>query len=162
MQERELSLIREHEVKLMARDEENSTEELIQITGISNSLAHLSHLLRQVFRAQNGENTESPSNETSDEEKEFEALETTGASDHALERDIELSRLEKENEELHRLIGLLPPQRRSDGESDFRPIFERPHPIRLPSMQRQGSVVNLGKSGPKYEIFLITSVQILN
>lgn len=144
VQERELSLIRDYEAKLMARDEENSTKELIQIAGISNSLAHLSHLLRQVLRAQNGENTVSPTNEMKDEE-EFEAS-TLGASDHALERDIELCRLEKENEELRRLIGLLPPQRRSDSSSDFRPIIDRPLPIRLPSMQRQGSSVNLGKT----------------
>jgi len=33
----------------------------------------------------------------------------TGA-DHALEREIELARLEKENEELRRMLGIAPPQ----------------------------------------------------
>ncbi|KAF8158307.1 hypothetical protein B0H34DRAFT_708248 [Crassisporium funariophilum] len=136
VQERELSLIREYEAKLLAREEENAKKDLDKSTAISNSLVRLSHLLRQVLRSQNGEDTESPVTRTDDEE-DREPWTAAAASDHALERDIELARLEKENDELRRLMGLLPPHPRQDnGSTEFRPIFEAPHPMRLPSMQK--------------------------
>ncbi|CAA7261380.1 unnamed protein product [Cyclocybe aegerita] len=138
VQERELSLIREYEAKLLAREEENANKDLCATTAISNSLVRLSHLLRQVLRSQNGEDAESHTAEGDDEE-DREPWTAAAASDHALERDIELARLEKENEELRRLMGLLPPQTRRDSGSDFRPLFEAPHPMRLPSMQKVGS-----------------------
>ena len=140
MQERELSLIREYEAKILARDEENAAMDLDASTAVSNSLVRLSHLLRQVLRSQNGEDTESPVTRT-DNEEDREPWASVAASDYALERDIELARLEKENEELRRLMGLLPPQPRKDSGSDFRPIFEPPHPVRLPSMQKVPSTV---------------------
>jgi len=148
VQERELSLIREYEAKLLAREEENAEKELDASTAMSNSLVRLSHLLRQVLRVQNGEETES-SPTRSENEEEREPWAATVASDYALERDIELARLEKENEELRRLVGLLPPQPRKDSGSDFRPIFEAPHPMRLPSMQKVGQ----STSGKPNQIF---------
>jgi hypothetical protein len=122
----------------VAREEENTTKELVQISTVSSSLARLSSLLRQVLLLQNGEGAEVCAGDGRDE---F-GWDTSAATEYALERDIELSRLEKENEELRRLIGVLPPQPRKDS-SDFRPIFELPHPARLPGMQRGSSV---GKS----------------
>ncbi|KAF8908949.1 hypothetical protein CPB84DRAFT_1864427 [Gymnopilus junonius] len=148
VQERELSLIRDYEAKLLAREEENAQKELDASTAISNSLVRLSHLLRHVLRTQNGEASEaSPTQSESEEEREPWA--TVAAPDHALERDIELARLEKENEELRRLVGLLPPQQRKDSGSDFRPIFEPPHPMRLPSMQKVGQSTS-GKPNQMY------------
>jgi len=132
-------LIREHEAKVLAQDEENAAMDLDASTAVSNSLVRLSYLLRQVLRSHNGEDAESPVTRTDNEEDEPWAA--GAASDYALERDIELARLEKENEELRRLMGLLPPQPRKDSGSDFRPIFEPPHPVRLPSMQKVPSTV---------------------
>lgn len=140
MQERELSLIREYEAKLLAREEENAAKDLDASTAVSNSLVRLSYFLRQVLRSQNGEDTELPMTRTDDEE-DREPWTAAAASDYALDRDIELARLEKENEELRRLMGFLPPQPRKDSGSDFRPIFEPPHAVRLPSMQKVPSAV---------------------
>jgi hypothetical protein len=134
VQKRELSLIRYHEARLLAQEEENATKELVQMSTVSSSLARLSSLLRQVIVLQHGEDPEAFVGEG--REKEDWAI--SGATEHSLERDIELARLEKENEELRRLIGALPPQPRKDNNSDFRPMFEVPHPARLPGMQRGG------------------------
>jgi len=133
-----LSLIREYEAKLLAREEENSKKELDTSTAISNSLVRISHLLRQVLRSQNGEDAEPPITRTDDEENR-EPWIAAADSDYSLERDIELARLERENEELRRLAGLLPQQTKKETASDFRPIFEPPHPMRLPSMRQGGS-----------------------
>jgi hypothetical protein len=134
-----LSLIRDYEAKLQAREEENATKELVQISTVSSSLARVSSLLRQVLLLQNGEDVEAHAGDGEDKE----GWATSTVTEHALERDIELARLEKENEELRRLIGVLPPQLRKDNSPDFRSIFEVPHPARLQGMQR-ASVV--GKS----------------
>ena len=151
VQERELSLIREYEAKLLAREEENSKRDLDTTTAISHSLARLSYLLRQVLRSQNGEDTESPETSTDDDENR-EPWIVSAVSDYALERDIELARLEKENEDLRRLVGLLPLQRRKDDGSEYGTSFEAPPPMRLPSMQRLGSSGG-GKSTQQYEPF---------
>ncbi|KAF9046425.1 hypothetical protein BJ165DRAFT_1527521 [Panaeolus papilionaceus] len=151
VQERELSLIREYEAKLLAREEENANKDLYASMAISNSLVRLSHLLRQVLRSQNGEEIESPTDVEEEHDTRVPRI-TAASADQALERDIELARLEKENEELRRLLGLLPPYPKKDSGSDFRPIFEAPHPLRLPSMQKVPSTGN-GKVTQLYETY---------
>lgn len=151
VQEKELSLIREYEAKLLAREEDNSKRDLDTSTAVSHSLARLSYLLRQVLRSQNGEDTESPVSRTDDDENR-EPWTVSAPSDHALERDIELARLEKENEELRRLMDLLPLQRRKNSGSEYGPAFEAPPPMRLPSMQKI-SPTGGGKSTQRYETF---------
>lgn len=98
MQERELSLIREYETKLLALEDENAGEELKQSTETSESLRRIAHLLRQLLRTQCGEEV------VDIDEEEW----GRGTGDYAMEREIELARLEKENEELKRMMGLLP------------------------------------------------------
>jgi len=153
VQERELSLIREYEAKLLAREEENSKKDLDTSTVISHSLVRLSYLLRQVLRSQNGEDTESPVARM-DEDENREPWIDSAASDHALERDIELARLEKENEELRRLMGLLPFQRtsRKDSGSEYGAVSEVP-PMRLPSMQKIHSVGGGKSTQQQYDTF---------
>jgi len=151
VQERELSLIREYEAKLLAREEENSKKDLDTSAAISHSLVRLSYLLRQVLRTQNGEDTEPPVARMDDDENR-EPWTESAASDHALERDIELARLEKENEELRRLMGLLPLQRRKDSGSEYGAASEAPPPMRLPSMQKTNSAGG-GKSTQQYDTF---------
>ncbi|KAF7365335.1 hypothetical protein MVEN_00405500 [Mycena venus] len=129
VQERELALSREYESQLLARQEECDSQDLGSSTMVYESLGRISHVLRQLLRAQGGELPEpSPSSPIAEvepsaplhvEEREpwttlaarepWTAPAVTGA-DHALEREIELARLEKENEELRRMLGIAPPQ----------------------------------------------------
>jgi len=163
VQERELSLIREYESKLLALEEENAYQELANSTALSESLARLSCVLRHVLRIHGGEEPESDTNECADssdspppvtptnfDENCEPGASATGAG-YALEREIELARLEKENEELRRMLGLVPsyPSRRSlhqqnsgsDGSVSSRmPPFEPvSRPMRIPSQPTTGS-----------------------
>jgi hypothetical protein len=160
VQDRELSIVREYESKLLALEEDNARQELAQDTGISESVSRLSYLLRQYMRLQNGEEpldipmhpfpctlpAESSSEKTpSSPRLEAREVEDHPGEDHALEREIELSRLENENEELKRMLGLLPPKMRghrsgSGSAYDMFPPYGRPA-----SQQRMG-----GQSPPRY------------
>ncbi|KAK1230704.1 hypothetical protein PQX77_006201 [Marasmius sp. AFHP31] len=120
VQEHELSLVREYETKLLALEETNATQELQGSTAISDSLARISRLLRQCLRVQGGEHVleEHSSREKGSVEEELEQVTQSlyerepwlsrdaTQAEWALEREIELARLEKENEELRRMIGL--------------------------------------------------------
>jgi len=135
VQERELSLVKEYETKLLEMEEENAKRELAASTAISESLSKMSHLLRQCLRGQGGEELREFNGGRRKKRKvegsaeqgeaegildELEELEefvherepwtTSDATqtEWALEREIELARLEKENEELRRMLGLLP------------------------------------------------------
>ncbi|THV05213.1 hypothetical protein K435DRAFT_713147 [Dendrothele bispora CBS 962.96] len=112
VQERELSLVREYETKLLEMEEENATRDLAASTAISESLSKMSHLLRQCLRAQGGEEPKDfdARRKKSKFVHEREPWTTSDATqaEWALEREIELARLEKENEELRRMLGLLP------------------------------------------------------
>lgn len=102
------------------------TQELSRTTAVSTSLARISHLLRQFLRSQGGENADSSATRIDDDE-DREPWTSTSDADHALEREIELARLEKENEELKRmkeLIDLVPLPRK--GNMDSRSTFEPP------------------------------------
>lgn len=150
MQERELSLIREYETKLLAREEENATQELSTSTALSESFARLSHLLRLILRSQAGEDVEPPTEPRNldDDEEDREPWATIDPSDYSMEREIELARLEKENEELRRMIGLLPPhQRREMHHSEQRHAFEPPRPQVQRTMSGQGRLGGGGVAG---------------
>jgi hypothetical protein len=103
VQERELSLIREYESKLLAREEENTTHDLSTSSALSASLARLSHVLRQFLRSLGGEGQEQE--RSSDEDRE--QWRDTVEAQHALERECELARLEKENEELRLMLDMI-------------------------------------------------------
>ncbi|KAJ7459736.1 hypothetical protein FB451DRAFT_1141531 [Mycena latifolia] len=125
VQERELALAREYESQLLARQEECDSHDLGSSTTVYESLSRISHVLRQLLRAQGGEPPEPEVDPTAApppkplpvEDREpwtslaarepWTAPTVTGA-DHALEREIELARLEKENEELRRMLGVAP------------------------------------------------------
>ncbi|PFH53922.1 hypothetical protein AMATHDRAFT_136603 [Amanita thiersii Skay4041] len=98
VQERELSLIREYETKLLALEDQNSGDELRLSTASSSSITRIAHLLRQLLRAQGGEEVKSV--------EELEGRGWVGWTDYGLEREIELGRLERENELLRSLMGL--------------------------------------------------------
>ena len=112
IQERELSLIRDFEMRLLAREEENANAELQTNIIVSDAVSRISNLLRQLLRAQGGE--EADSQVPADEAEEREPWTLGQAAEQALEREIELARLEKENEELRRMLGMIPSQPRPD------------------------------------------------
>ena len=116
MQERELSLIREYETKLLGLEDGNSGQELRQHTETSESLRRMAHLLRQLLRTQGGEEGMGEVEDSEEEEWGGWKAVGQGSADYGLEREIELARLEKENEELKRMMGLLPAQLRLESQ----------------------------------------------
>ncbi|KAF8630847.1 hypothetical protein AX17_005206 [Amanita inopinata Kibby_2008] len=112
VQESELSLIRDYETKLLGLEDENSSEDLRISTATVESLTRIARLLRQLLRIQGGENVSEMGDgeEEGEEEEEWEPWKSVGQAyaDDALEREIELARLEKENEELRRMLGVIP------------------------------------------------------
>jgi hypothetical protein len=127
VQEHELSLIREYETKLLARQEEDAGHDLASSTAVSESLGRMSNLLRKFLRTLGGEDPDAlkVDDDGDDDVGESRNYESGSTAEHALEREIELSRLEKENEELRRMIGLVPAHTRRINHEP-RPTFEPP------------------------------------
>ncbi|KAI0263928.1 hypothetical protein BC834DRAFT_884599 [Gloeopeniophorella convolvens] len=85
VQSQELARIREYESRLLERETEVHAASLSSETALLNTYARLSTLLRRALRALGGEAPD-------------------GDADWALERECELSRLERENALLHALL----------------------------------------------------------
>lgn len=110
VQEHELALIREYEARLLAKESENLLHILSSATAESISLGRISAALRSLLRVLNGEDAPSPAspspppgtNNSAPGDFEFGRRED---KDWALERECELSRLERENAVLRRLLG---------------------------------------------------------
>ena len=101
MQEHELSLVRDYEKRLLEREEQAATQDLITSTAVSHSLARLSNSLRQFTRSLNGED------QGSEPTASGEGGERDGAgADWAMSREIALARLENENGILRRMLGV--------------------------------------------------------
>jgi len=99
IQEQELELIRKYEAALLAKEAEQLTEDLDTNMTLSSSISTLGKNLRKALRALDGEDTL----ESGDERDDMAAL---AGSEWALDRECELARLEKENAELRRMLGL--------------------------------------------------------
>lgn len=125
-QQHELTLTRHYEGLLLARESQMSSNDLALSINTHQSLHRLSHSLRNLLRSMAGEN---PSNlETDNESQETASINpeelfalvdtlddknsaypgTEGRQDWALEREYEIERLERENEELRHLLGIDP------------------------------------------------------
>ncbi|KAG9315836.1 hypothetical protein JVU11DRAFT_3485 [Chiua virens] len=110
VQEHELALIREYEARLLTKESENLLRALSSTTAESISLGRVSSTLRSLLRVLNGEDVPLPTNQNPPSESnnpspdgfDFEKV----GDDWALERECELSRLERENAVLRRLLGL--------------------------------------------------------
>ncbi|KAJ3716980.1 hypothetical protein FB446DRAFT_747118 [Lentinula raphanica] len=140
VQENELSLIRHYESQLLQLEEENSSRELEASTKISESISRLSEFLRNCMREVGGERTrvargDDDEDDIGSEEDpdliEREPWQSTDAThaEWALEREIELARLERENEELRALImagQAIPPR-----------VSHEPHPAPSQTAQAQ-------------------------
>jgi len=100
----ELELTRFYESLITSREAIHLTEGLAYETGTSHSLAQMSHLLRCALRLSNGESAEKESVRFVSGRRGY--TEGPPQNDEALEKECELVRLEKENEELRRLLGV--------------------------------------------------------
>ncbi|TDL17834.1 hypothetical protein BD410DRAFT_793870 [Rickenella mellea] len=125
VQLRELSIARHYEAQLLARESRSMEDQLSANSALSVIVARVSQRLRKVIRSMNGETPSSGTTPASllltdvdggdfsvggagGGEREPEVWGATEDSDWALERECELERLAKENEELRRMIGLEP------------------------------------------------------
>ena len=99
IQEQELELIRKYEAALLAKEAEQLTEDLDTNMAFSSSISTLGKNLRKALRALDGEDAPESGDERDD-------MTTFNASEWALDRECELARLEKENAELRRMLGL--------------------------------------------------------
>ena len=115
-QQHELTLTRHYEELLLSRETTLLSTELASTTNLSVSLSRISHLLRLALRANGGEIVDDdaaadPSSplyhQAEDEDAGGYYQEGLSREDWALERECEIVRLEKENEELRRLLGLV-------------------------------------------------------
>lgn len=92
-------MIRKYEAALLAKESEQLTEELDANMAFSSSISTLGQNLRKALRAIDGEETPVGGDDRDD-------MATLAASEWALDRECELARLEKENTELRRMLGL--------------------------------------------------------
>jgi hypothetical protein len=106
VQEKELSLIRDFESRILSLQDEDSTKRLIATTTQSESLARLSRAFRQFMRSVAGEDSDRTLSSGANASEDFEPWSPSSSTDWSLERDCELSRLERENEELRRMLGV--------------------------------------------------------
>lgn len=97
-QEHELALTRQYEQQIIARESNTLTHELEESAKISLGLARISAGLRMALRASAGEDVDGTVADPS--------LPNASSDTHALERECELVRLERENEELRALLEL--------------------------------------------------------
>ncbi|KAF8204292.1 hypothetical protein K438DRAFT_1580123 [Mycena galopus ATCC 62051] len=127
-QQHELNLTRHYEALLLTRETQNLSMDLASGTDLARSLQHVSQLLRGMLRSMAGEDTEDAADYGGDEHgggfvdpSDLEALVnaldergqpgytgTEGREDWAFERECEIARLEQENAELRRLLGIDP------------------------------------------------------
>ncbi|KAH7910819.1 hypothetical protein BJ138DRAFT_1179992 [Hygrophoropsis aurantiaca] len=106
VQEHELALIREYESRLLSRESEGATRDLAFSTAHSEALARLSNTLRLLMRSVQGEEPSGSKSASSNVPPSPDsAIEFETGEDWALERECELSRLERENIVLRRLLG---------------------------------------------------------
>ena len=129
VQEQELSLVREYETRLIARETEEHAQRLAASSAYSESLTRMSRMLRKQLRALGGEDvTEVPAGaQDAYRPEEWDAL---AAADWALERESELARLEKENALLRRLMG-------DESLNDDGPANERPVPLTVEEVRQR-------------------------
>ena len=146
-------MIREYEAKLLAKESENLLRLLSSTTAESISLGRISAALRSLLRVLNGEDVPCPSSprpppETNSPPSEDFDFGQREDDDWAMERECELSRLERENAVLRRLAGLdvrEPEYLTRTGSGGANPVDqERPSVPR----QNEGTIQKRALGGP--------------
>ncbi|EJD03541.1 uncharacterized protein FOMMEDRAFT_82134 [Fomitiporia mediterranea MF3/22] len=109
-QQHELTMTRHYESLLVARESSSMNSELSNSTQTNASLQRLAQSLRLLLRSLAGEDTESAESSKEGDERPLEELaeliEDDERQDWAVEREAEIARLEKENDELRRMLGI--------------------------------------------------------
>lgn len=123
-QQHELTLTRHYEALLLSRETSAMNSELTANSNISASLQRLSQNLRLLMRSVEGESSENVEDEVESSTDDRRFMED-GREDWALEREIEIERLEKENAELRKLLGVDAETAHSHGISD-EDLIDRP------------------------------------
>ncbi|TDL26397.1 hypothetical protein BD410DRAFT_741712 [Rickenella mellea] len=130
-QQHELTLTRHYETLLLSRETTAMTSDLSANSNVSASLQRLSQNLRLLLRSIGGEDAEPPEGEEEKVPTDDEASSEI-RDDWALERECEISRLEAENEELRRMLGIDVVTAREhgiaeDSYEDYRPVMPKTH-----------------------------------
>lgn len=112
---KEMQITRYYEQLLAAKEDLYAKRRLTSETNQSETLAKVSNLLRKALRSSNGERVSEEEDGKTGEGRGYNAI--APAEDWALEREIELSRLEKENAELRLLLRLAQNEAGEDEES---------------------------------------------
>ena len=115
-QQHELTLTRHYEGLILACDSQNQFNSLATETQTAISVQRLAQNLRALYRSMIGDDLDPADENLDDTEGEVQPLIETLAEnappnfreDWALERESEIARLEKENEELRRVLGIDP------------------------------------------------------
>ncbi|KAK0208957.1 hypothetical protein DFS33DRAFT_1306566 [Desarmillaria ectypa] len=169
-QQHELTLTRHYEGLLMARENQTLSADLSSSTNMARSLERLSHNLRNLLRSMAGENPDAePRHLLSQSEAEYEdgssdllidpvelqslldALDehasytnASGREDWAIERECEISRLERENRELRKMLGIDPSSIAETG-IDVEAEIERMERRRHPELSQRQRTVGHGR-----------------
>lgn len=102
-----MTLTRHYETLLQSREATTANNELVNSAHVTTSLQRLQQNLRLLLRSLHGEE---PENWQDDQDKSLEELggflEDNVREDWALEREREIARIEKENEELRKILGI--------------------------------------------------------
>jgi len=139
VQEKELSLIRSFESRILALQDEDSKARLAVSTGQSESLARLSRSFRQFIRASGGEDAD---RQPPEQPEDFDAWSPNPDADWALEREIELARLERENMELRRMLGV-------EAQNSYAEITRPPTTVPSHDNRPLGALLGrVGSAGP--------------
>jgi hypothetical protein len=109
VQERELALVRAHEQRLLERETNSLIRELGRGTSASAAIARMSSSLRHALRLAGGEDADAAAVLAKDDgerawDEEPGDWDEARTAAWALSREAELARLERENEELRRLL----------------------------------------------------------
>ncbi|KAL0951779.1 hypothetical protein HGRIS_008450 [Hohenbuehelia grisea] len=120
-QQHELTLTRHYETLLLARESQMMSSDLTTSTNFARSVHRLSHHLRNLLRSMAGEIPDAemlvePDFNQDTEPVDIEELQSLidaldaksieGGNDWVVERETEITRLEKENEELRKMLGI--------------------------------------------------------
>ncbi|KLO20602.1 hypothetical protein SCHPADRAFT_897868 [Schizopora paradoxa] len=106
-QQHEMTLTKHYEALLLSRETASMNIDLNTSAHISTSIQRLSHFLRLLLRSLSGDDPNADDDDIDTSTMNIDALlDAEGPDDWVLEREIEIARLTKENEELRRVLGI--------------------------------------------------------
>lgn len=150
VEKHELELIKDFESRMLELQDEDISKRLMDTSAQSESLARLSRLVRQFMRTIGGEDTDRPlPDENGKRIEDFDPLEAPSSAEWALERECELARLERENEELRRMLGAEVQDSHAETKRDAG-LMHRP-PTTVPSHDNRtlgAALTRTGSAGP--------------